>query len=74
MGHVIGDLSARRGLITAMEDAPAGKWIKADVPVIECFGYSAHLRSLTKGRGTYELTFIGYRPYHGHSGPGPDVA
>jgi len=74
MGYVMGDLSGRRGLIIEMEDTPAGKRIKADVPVIECFGYSAHLRSLTRGRGNYEFTFVGYRPYHGRSGPGPDVA
>jgi elongation factor G len=74
MGHVMGDLSGRRGLILGMEDTVPGKIIKADVPVIECFGYGAHLRSLTRGRGRYELTFVGYRPYRGRSGPGPDVA
>jgi translation elongation factor EF-G len=57
-----------------MEDTLAGKRIKADVPVVECFGYSAHFRSLTSGRGKYELTFVGYRPCHGPSGGGPDVA
>ena len=75
MGEVMGDLSARRGLIVAIEDVPSGKRIKADLPVMECFGYSSHLRFLTEGRGTFEFAFLGYRPYHPRPGPEPnDVA
>src|SRR5688572_28986709 len=62
MGNVVGDLSSRRGLIVEMNDLPDGKEIKAELPVAECFGYTSTLRHLTKGKGRYKLTFIGYRP------------
>ena len=39
-GDVIGDLNRRRGQITGMEDAPAGKSILAEVPLSEMFGYA----------------------------------
>jgi len=60
MGDVMGDLSARRGLIQGMEDLLAGKAIKAEVPLGEMFGYSTTLRSLTQGRATYTMEFKHY--------------
>ncbi len=45
MGDVMGDLNRRRGLIQGMEDTPAGKVIRAEVPLGEMFGY-AHRRAL----------------------------
>ena len=35
MGDVMGDLNRRRGLIQGMEDTPAGKVIRAEVPLGE---------------------------------------
>jgi elongation factor G len=60
MGDVMGDLSARRGVIQGMEDLPSGKAIKAEVPLGEMFGYSTTLRSLTQGRATYTMEFKHY--------------
>ncbi len=60
MGDVIGDLSARRGVIQGMDDLPGGKAIKAEVPLGEMFGYSTTLRSLTQGRATYTMEFKHY--------------
>ena len=60
MGDVMGDLSARRGVIQGMEDLPGGKAIKAEVPLGEMFGYSTTLRSLTQGRATYTMEFKHY--------------
>ncbi len=62
MGDVIGDLSARRGMIQGMDDIPggAGKSIRAEVPLAEMFGYSTTLRSLTQGRATYTMEFKHY--------------
>jgi elongation factor G len=60
MGDVMGDLSARRGMIQGMEDLPSGKAIKAEVPLGEMFGYSTTLRSLTQGRATYTMEFKHY--------------
>ena len=60
MGDVMGDLSARRGIIQGMDDLPSGKAIKAEVPLGEMFGYSTTLRSLTQGRATYTMEFKHY--------------
>ena len=60
MGDVIGDLSARRGVILGMEDLAGSKVIKAEVPLGEMFGYSTTLRSLTQGRATYTMEFKHY--------------
>jgi elongation factor G len=60
MGDVMGDLSARRGVILGMEDLAGGKTIKAEVPLGEMFGYSTTVRSLTQGRATYTMEFKHY--------------
>ena len=62
MGHVMGDLSSRRGSIQGMEDIAGGggKLVRAEVPLAEMFGYSTTLRSLTQGRATYTMEFRHY--------------
>lgn len=60
MGDVMGDLNRRRGILGGMEDAPAGKIIRAEVPLSEMFGYSTSLRSATQGRATYSMEFEKY--------------
>ena len=62
MGSVNGDLNSRRGVILALEDAPAGKLIRAEVPLAEMFGYATALRSATQGRATYSMEFKKYSP------------
>ena len=49
MGDVVGDLNRRRGIIGAMEDSPAGKVIRGEIPLKEMFGYATDLRSATQG-------------------------
>ena len=60
MGHVVGDLNKRRGIIHGMDDCPAGKMVDADVPLAEMFGYATDLRSATQGRATYSMMFDSY--------------
>ncbi len=60
MGDVMGDLNRRRGLVQGMEDAPAGKVIRAEVPLAEMFGYATDLRSLSQGRANYTMEFLKY--------------
>jgi elongation factor G len=60
MGDVMGDLNRRRGIVQGMEDAPAGKVIRAEVPLAEMFGYATDLRSATQGRATYSMEFEKY--------------
>jgi elongation factor G len=60
MGDVMGDLNRRRGIVQGMDDGPAGKQIKAEVPLSEMFGYSTDVRSATQGRATYSMEFAKY--------------
>ena len=60
MGDVVGDLNRRRGLVQGMEDTPAGKVIRAEVPLSEMFGYATDLRSTTQGRASYVMEFHNY--------------
>jgi elongation factor G len=60
MGDVMGDLNRRRGMVQGMEDSPAGKVIRAEVPLAEMFGYATDVRSATQGRATYTMEFAHY--------------
>ena len=64
MGSVNGDLSSRRGQIEQMADrSPLNlKVIGAKVPLAEMFGYATAIRSLTEGRGTFNMEFSHYEP------------
>jgi elongation factor G len=60
MGDVNGDLNRRRGVLQGLEDAPAGKIVRAQVPLSEMFGYATTLRSMSQGRATYTMEFAHY--------------
>jgi len=60
VGNVIGDLSARRGVMQGQEDVVGTMVIKAEVPLAEMFGYSTTMRSLSQGRATYTMEFKQY--------------
>ena len=60
MGDVVGDLNRRRGMIEGMDENPAGKIVRASVPLAEMFGYSTDLRSATQGRATFTMEFARY--------------
>jgi elongation factor G len=60
MGDVMGDLNSRRGLVQGMDDTPAGRQIKAEVPLSAMFGYATDLRSATQGRANYSMEFAKY--------------
>ena len=60
MGDVMGDLNRRRGLVQGMDDIPAGKVVRAEVPLGEMFGYATDLRSATQGRASYSMEFAKY--------------
>ncbi|MGV8040748.1 MAG: elongation factor G [Thermoanaerobaculaceae bacterium] len=57
MGDVIGDLNARRGKITSLEQRGGVRVIAAWVSLAEMFGYATQLRSMTQGRATYTMQF-----------------
>jgi elongation factor G len=55
-GDVIGDLSARRGIVEDMTNKPDGiTSVRGKVPLSEMFQYSTTLRSITQGRGHYSM-------------------
>ena len=60
-GDVIGDLNRRRGIVMGMEDVPAGKAVKAEVPLAEMFGYATDVRSMSQGRATFSMEFTSYK-------------
>ena len=60
MGDVNGDLNRRRGVLQGMDESPAGKIIRAQVPLAEMFGYATDLRSMSQGRAVYSMDFGHY--------------
>ena len=60
-GSVVGDLSARRGIIQGMEPRGDGSTsIRGIVPLGEMFGYATNLRNMTQGRGNFTMEFDAY--------------
>ncbi|MCR4897826.1 MAG: elongation factor G [Acholeplasmatales bacterium] len=62
LGNVIGDLTSRRGMLSAQEKQAHGNGMKirAYVPLAEMFGYATSLRSNTQGRGTFIMQMHHY--------------
>jgi len=60
MGDIMGDLNKRRGRILGMEQRGAAQVIRAQVPLAEMFDYAIDLRSMTQGRGTFQLELSHY--------------
>ncbi|MGO8753173.1 MAG: elongation factor G [Thermoguttaceae bacterium] len=60
-GSVVGDLTARRGMIMGTEMDGVIARIEGEVPLSETFGYSTDLRSMTQGQGTFTLEFARYK-------------
>ena len=60
-GDVMGDLNKRRGRVLGMNpDHDGNTVIEADVPMLEIYGYSTDLRSMTGGSGVFEYEFARY--------------
>jgi elongation factor G len=64
LGATTGDLASRRGQIMSVDDrGTLGlKVISAHVPLSEMFGYATSIRSLSEGRGTFNMEFAHYDP------------
>ena len=61
MGDVMGDINKRRGKILGMEPDDNGKQvIYAEAPQSETFKYAIDLRSMTQGRGYFEMELEKY--------------
>jgi elongation factor G len=61
-GSVVGNISARRGIVLSTDMVGGITKIMAEVPLAETFGYSTDLRSMTQGQGTFTMELSKYRP------------
>ncbi len=59
-GAVQADLLAKRALITDCRMHGAMRIVDATVPLVELFGYSSDIRSLTAGRGNFTMEPLSY--------------
>ncbi|NLD87832.1 MAG: elongation factor G [Clostridiales bacterium] len=61
MGDIIGDLNKRRGRVMGMHPTEDGlQVVEAEVPMAEMSTYAIDLRSMTQGRGSFEMQFERY--------------
>jgi len=66
MGSIIGDVTSRRGRVAELGDRNGFKYILAYIPLDEMFGYTTQLRSLTQGRGFFNMELFHYHPVPHH--------
>ncbi len=66
MGDITGDLNSRRGRVLGMDTEDGQQVVLAEVPLAETFSYSSTLRSLTQGRGFFEMQFDRYEAVPGN--------
>ena len=57
MGDILGDLNTRRARVQGMDTDKGRSVVTAQVPMAEMLRYTTQLRSLTGGRGIFEMDF-----------------
>jgi elongation factor G len=65
LGDVMSDVSSRRGKIRETGQEGRYQVVRAVVPLSELYKYSTHLRSITQGRGFFEMEFSHYEEVPG---------
>ena len=65
-GDVMGDLNSKRGRVLGMNPEGGLNIIEAQAPMAEVLRYAIDLRSMTQGRGSYQMEFSHYEevPLH----------
>ncbi len=66
MGDVLGDLNTRRARVQGMNSEKGRSIITATVPLAEMLRYTTQLRSLTGGRGIFNMEFSSYEVAPAH--------
>ncbi len=66
MGDVLSDLNTRRARVQGMDSEKGRSIIRAQVPLAEMLRYVTDLRSLTGGRGVFEMEFSHYEQVPAH--------
>ena len=66
MGNITGDLNHKRGRVLGMSADEGLQIVHAEVPMAEMFRYATELRSMTQGRGSFEMFFERYEQVPGN--------
>lgn len=66
MGDVMGDLNTRRARIQGMGSEKGNSIVTATVPLVEMLRYTTQLRSITGGRGYFEMQHDHYEVVPSH--------
>ncbi len=66
MGDILGDLNTRRARVLGMNTVRGKSVIIAEVPYAELLRYANDLRSMTQGRGIYNIEFLRYEKVPNH--------
>lgn len=66
MGDIIGDLNTRRARIMGMDTVHGISTVSATVPLAEMLRYTTQLRSMTGGRGVFDMEFETYETVPPH--------
>jgi elongation factor G len=59
-GQIVGDLNSRRGIILSTENFKNHAVARAEVPLVNLFGYATIVRSLSKGMATFTMEMSRY--------------
>ena len=56
----MGDINSKRGRVLGIDSDGTSRLVEAEIPMVEVQRYAADLRSMTSGRGTFEIRFDHY--------------
>ncbi|MBM3137280.1 MAG: elongation factor G [Chloroflexi bacterium] len=66
MGDILGDMNTRRARVQGMETEKGRSVVNANVPLAEMLRYTTELRSLTGGRGMFNMELDHYETVPAH--------
>jgi elongation factor G len=66
IGDIIGDLNSKRAKVLGMNPEDGLNIIEAQAPMAEVLRYAIDLRSMTQGRGSYQMEFSHYEEVPAH--------
>jgi elongation factor G len=66
MGDILGDFNTRRARVQGMDTRGGRSIVTAQVPLAEMQRYTSDLRSMTGGRGIFEMEFSHYQQLPSH--------
>jgi len=66
IGDIIGDLNSKRARVLGMNPQDGLNTIEAQAPMAEVLRYAIDLRSMTQGRGSYQMEFSHYEEVPPH--------